>query len=61
MENPRCPRCGKSMWRQGFNYTKEGKFQRFKCSRCAFITSDPMDGKILQKLDTILKDKVIIK
>jgi len=61
VEKPRCPRCGEIMWRQGFNYTKEGKFQRYKCSKCDFITSAPIEDKVVQKINTILKDKVLKK
>jgi hypothetical protein len=49
------------MWKQGFNYTKEDKFQRYICRRCGFLTSAPVEDKVVQKIDTILKEKEILK
>lgn len=57
----RCPRCGEYMTRQGWNYTKRSKFQRYRCPKCAFITSAPIGVKAVQKLDKILKGKVLLK
>ncbi len=38
---PECPTCGgKRLLKEGFDYTKNGKFQKYKCSSCYAWTSD---------------------